>query len=482
MKLVDYYRQTVYKNDNFLDSVWSTYYYGVLSKVINENNYKIVAEVGIGYGTHAKHILKNTNIDRLYLIDPVKEYEHDYFSRDIMKCEANTAGNNFNELFELIQTELSPMKEKVTFLRKESIFVTNEEINNGSLDCAFIDANHEYKYVLEDLLFWWDKIKIGGQMLGDDYYMDDVAKAVQDFANKLGLTYDFLYKEGTDYKIFRFKKEAPQKKWALVLLANEGSGQQTSTYISRAFNTIMNARKIGEWKDDIVLLVSSVLFNSEEVKETANMMNVILREVPNRNFDTILDVWKKHRHSSDEDLNYVLPRGFMYNKFHVFNIFFKKWEYVFYIDAGMHIHYSMERFKIACKPSNCIYAHSDAYPMFEWKLKRQFCMDLFDTMEEEKELVDSYNLNVDYFQGTMFIFDTNIIKPTTVDRLFYLSEKYPVTMRMDQGILNLYFTCERKLWKQIPIKDSIGFLYDFRERDGYKGRDYAMLKYPRFNY
>ena len=55
-------------------------------------------------------------------------------------------------------------------------------------------------------------------------------------------------------------------------------------------------------------------------------------------------------------------------------------------------------------------------------------------------------------------------------------------MRMDQGILNLYFTCERKLWKQIPINDSIGFLYDFRERDGYRGRDYAMLKYPRFNY
>jgi hypothetical protein len=272
------------------------------------------------------------------------------------------------------------------------------------------------------------------------------------------------------------------KKWVLVLLANEGYGQHHSKYIDQALNTIKKARKVGGWKDDIVLLVSSVLFNSEAINDAANMLNVILKEVPNRSFDLILDTWKRHRSPDDVDLNYVLPREFIYNKFHVFNIFFKKWDYVFYIDAGMHIYYSMERFKIACKPSNCIYAHSDGYPTHEWKLERQFCLDIFDTKEQEKALLDSYNLNIDYFQSTMFIFDTNIIKPTTVDRLFYLSEKYPVAIRMDQGILNLYFTCEQNLWKQIPVKDELGFLYDFHERDGYRGRDYVMLKYPRFNY
>ena len=60
-------------------------------------------------------------------------------------------------------------------------------------------------------------------------------------------------------------------------------------------------------------------------------------------------------------------------------------------------------------------------------------------------------MNNDYFQGTMFIYDTNILNNDTVDRLFILNEKYPIARRMDQGILNLYFLCERNLWKQIPI-------------------------------
>ena len=42
--------------------------------------------------------------------------------------------------------------------------------------------------------------------------------------------------------------------------------------------------------------------------------------------------------------------------------------------------------------------------------------------------------------------------------------------------MNLHFNCDRKLWKQIPVKDSKGFLYDFCKRPGYKDSDYCMIK------
>jgi hypothetical protein len=74
------------------------------------------------------------------------------------------------------------------------------------------------------------------------------------------------------------------------------------------------------------------------------------------------------------------------------------------------------------------------------------------------------------------IYDTNIIDDNTCDALFNLNDKYPVAIRMDQGILNLHFTCDRKIWKQIPIKDSKGFLYDFCKRPGCKDSDYCMIK------
>ena len=81
----------------------------------------------------------------------------------------------------------------------------------------------------------------------------------------------------------------------------------------------------------------------------------------------------------------------------------------------------------------------------------------------------------------MCIYDTSILEDNTVDRLFELNEKYPIAKRMDQGILNLYFNCEKKLWKQIPIKDKEGFLYDYHERNDYKKNDYLILKISKTN-
>jgi len=205
MKLSDYYRNTLNKNDNFTGG-WAPIYYGVFSKIINDNNYKIVAELGIGYGSHAKQILKNTNVEKLYLIDPTKYYPNDNFASDIMNTIPNTPGDNFNELAALIKAELAPWENRYTWFRTESLTITNEQIPNNHLDCIFIDGDHSYNSVLADLNFWWPKIRPGGMLLGDDYWMDDVKRAVNDFAASKNLYTNFLFRDGSDYKIFMFKK------------------------------------------------------------------------------------------------------------------------------------------------------------------------------------------------------------------------------------------------------------------------------------
>jgi len=205
MKLIDFYNKVVDMNDNQTGG-WSIIYYGVLTKVINDNNYKKVAEIGIGYGTHAKYLLKSTNLENLTLVDPMKDYPNDAFSSDIMSKEAEIPGNNFNELHDLIKKELSPYEGRYTWIRTESQKVTEEQVPNESMDCVFIDGDHTYQGVLEDLNLWWQKVRPGGQMLGDDYWIDTVSQAVHDFANSHKLEFDFLYREGTDYKVFRFHK------------------------------------------------------------------------------------------------------------------------------------------------------------------------------------------------------------------------------------------------------------------------------------
>jgi SAM-dependent methyltransferase len=205
MKLRDYYREVVEINDS-MKGGWAKTYYGIFSLIIQENTYTNVAEIGIGYGTHAKYILKTTNVKTLHLIDPMTYYENDGFASDVMKQEADISGNNFNEMYALIQEELSPWSHRTKFYRVPSLGVTNEMIADESLDCIFLDGDHSYGAVYSDLQFWWKKLRSGGQLLGDDWWMQDVQRAVYDFANQNGLHFEFLEKEGEGYKIFQFKK------------------------------------------------------------------------------------------------------------------------------------------------------------------------------------------------------------------------------------------------------------------------------------
>lgn len=260
------------------------------------------------------------------------------------------------------------------------------------------------------------------------------------------------------------------KKWTIVLVSNE-------PYINKCLQTISQIRNIGKWKEDIVLLVSEKLYMNNKFVDIAKNNNIILRKVPNRSFKKHMDLWNKQ--SMHPERNYILQREFIYNKFLVFDTYFKNWDIVFYIDSGCIINDELERFKISCEPNNCIYAHSDAYPYTNnWFLGRQFDLDVFDNLDHKNDFINNYSkyFGEDYFQSTMFIYDTNIIDDNTCNTLFNLNDKYPIAIRMDQGIFNLYFNCDRKLWKQVPIKDSKGFLYDYFKRPGYKNSDYCMTK------
>jgi hypothetical protein len=205
--LAHFYRRIVDLNDSQTGG-WGSLYYGVFTKVINDNNYKKVAEVGIGYGTHAKYVLKTTSVDRLYLIDPMQYYPNDGFAEDIMRCQPVIPNNHFNEFHDLIQQELSPWRDRFTWFRTKSLDITNNQIANGELDCVFVDGDHSYEAVKNDIRFWWAKVRVGGRMLGDDYWMPDVARAVDEFAKEYNLVPEFLTADGKDYKIFSFKKES----------------------------------------------------------------------------------------------------------------------------------------------------------------------------------------------------------------------------------------------------------------------------------
>jgi cephalosporin hydroxylase len=62
------------------------------------------------------------------------------------------------------------------------------DFKDGGCDIVFIDMNHSYESVLEDINIWLPKVKIGGYLAGHDYNIVDwpfVVRAVnENFATK----------------------------------------------------------------------------------------------------------------------------------------------------------------------------------------------------------------------------------------------------------------------------------------------------------
>ena len=304
----------------------------------------------------------------------------------------------------------------------------------------------------------------------------------------------------------------------LVLVANY-------EYINKAFNTILQARTVGKWDKSIVLLVpneiveinpsniafteylysgrkkmqnaillsdpssftpieslESMLEKNEEylkiqinIKNTAEYLGVILKGLPTVDFSRVESLWSKY--PTHPNLFYILSRNYQYMKFFIMDPMFKQWDKVIYLDAGVSIQGPLERIVKVCDRDDVLYAHSDTFPTYDTKLDVQFDFTLDNQISES--LKNEFNVNRNYFQSTVMVFSTKIITEQTIPQLFTLMNKYPISTRNDQGIFNLHFLCERNLWKQLPIIDEEGFLYDFHEREGRKRSDYVVLKYPR---
>ena len=243
-------------------------------------------------------------------------------------------------------------------------------------------------------------------------------------------------------------------------------------FVPKVQTMITEIREIGKYDGDIVIIIG------EDLKDRLDYMGddkVIIKYFPE--IDRGENIEKLRKTPITEGWgNPEFNKTFMWHKLYAFHTYFKQWDKCFSMDGGMKIFKPLDKIlDLDC--TNCILAHYDGYPNDnDWKLKRQFDEKKFP--EIFSELEQNFDLNIDYFQATMFIYDTSLLKEDTFDVLIELSHKYFNSKLLDQGIVNLYFNNKKyyNVWKQIQIKDEETFYYDYLERENFKYTDYIMLK------
>ena len=117
------------------------------------------AEIGTFKGEFAKEILQNWS-GTLYMVDVWRPLGEEYLDSSNHAAHSAAYSETINSISGY---EDRGIMIRATSEKGSEIFVDN------SLDFAYIDANHAYNFVVQDIKLWYPKVKSGGYLCGHDY-------------------------------------------------------------------------------------------------------------------------------------------------------------------------------------------------------------------------------------------------------------------------------------------------------------------------
>lgn len=127
-----------------------------LPEFFKEMGFKVGVEIGV-YKAEYSEVIAQSGLE-LYSIDPWRLYK-DY---------GNSRGQKrLDEQYRQAQERLAPYP-NAHIIRKTSMEAL-DDFKDGSLDFVYIDGNHQFAYVAEDIYHWAIKVKQGGVISGHDY-------------------------------------------------------------------------------------------------------------------------------------------------------------------------------------------------------------------------------------------------------------------------------------------------------------------------
>ena len=242
-------------------------------------------------------------------------------------------------------------------------------------------------------------------------------------------------------------------------------------YLNKAKRTIIDLRSKGNWQKDIVLITIDFNLNNN-FKDFYNIIEVQFSPIDK----SIL-------------LNKIGPNGFsnsdkreitklnQWEKLHVFDDYFNKWNRVVFLDAGLRILDDV-KYLLELDYKNKILAPKDGnINLFNCQLS----YDNLDIIEKIKTNFGENILSENYFLNCIWIYDTNILKLCNKKQMIEHMNTYTLCKTNEMCIMNLLLRFKYNLWEPFPFKNSSGkILFEWCELNNLNTnwRDYCYIKYP----
>lgn len=123
-----------------------------------------VVEVGVQRGINASHIRQNWNGNLFIGIDPWRPY---FGVTDTVEMHERYRQDAINNL-----TATGKPFELMRMTSLEGAAELKAKYGEGFLDAVYLDGDHDYQPLMDDIAAWWPLVKSGGVVAGHDYVSD----------------------------------------------------------------------------------------------------------------------------------------------------------------------------------------------------------------------------------------------------------------------------------------------------------------------
>jgi hypothetical protein len=161
----------------------------LINLIKNSTTDIVGVEIGVWEGENLKRLaIECPNIKKIYGIDPYQPYGNwkrfvDIDSLEPAKKQAQDNVSNLDNVELIIKTSLE----------------ASDSFEDESLDFVFIDGNHSFESVYNDIVTWYPKVKIGGLFSGDDFSIDGVNDALFKFKRENNMMHEIHISENIWY-------------------------------------------------------------------------------------------------------------------------------------------------------------------------------------------------------------------------------------------------------------------------------------------